>query len=79
MGGGGRNQEAYLLSYEQALLRYDRDAGQRSADRNRIEDARTYEDSDGQNLCPHYQRQNSSEHASVGGTVRRNQKNALEA
>mgnify|MGYP001623712223 CR=1 FL=1 len=43
-------------------LRYDRDAGQRSADRNRIEDARTYEYSDDADLCASHRHEDQQRH-----------------
>lgn len=49
----------------------DDDVGQRSADRDCIEDAGAHEHRDDPNLCPNYQRENRSGHASVGGTIKR--------
>lgn len=58
-------------------VRDDDDAGQRSADRDCIEDAGAHEYRDDPNLCPHYQRQDRPGYAGVGGTIRRNRKNSV--
>ena len=68
---------AYHFSLLAAHVRDDDDAGQRSADRDRIENAGPHEHRNDPNLCPHYQRQNRSGYASVGGTIKRNRKNSV--
>ena len=62
-----RHRQGFDIPHGAAHLRYDRDAGQRSADRNRIEDARTYEYPDDADLCAGHRHEDQQRH---GGSRR---------
>lgn len=62
-----RHRQGFDIPHGPPHLRYDRDAGQRSADRNRIEDARTHEYSDNADLCAGHRHEDQQRH---GGSRR---------